>query len=51
MENLKIDRKGFKIDININDKNIKALQKVIKFLKKDLKTIEKAEYTREDLRF
>ena len=51
MEDIKIDREGFHIDIKINDENIKALKKVIKFINKDLKKVEKAKYTREDLSF
>lgn len=51
MEDLKITKQGFHIDIKINSENIKRLQKVIKFIKKDLKTVEKAEYTREELNF
>lgn len=51
MEDLKINKEGFHIDIKINEENIKRLRKVIKFLKKDLKLVEKPEYTRDDLGF
>ena len=51
MEDLIIDKQGFHIIIKINEENIKRLQKVIKFLKKDLKAVEKAEYIRQDLGF